>query len=354
MAPNREATTPEGLKEALRKTDVSLRRLMRSLGEGETDESDEELAKLLRRARALNRTNRELLQTHRSAAAARGGDGPIAARRSTAPGSTALSAGAAPPRTAGRGPESPPAPHEPPAPPLATPRAPDAPIENVGKRAIRRRTVVLVALAVPVCALIGFLIAGFPSGGSPAVHTDQSAGASKSAGHDEHKAGPVSAPSPAVPASTPKPKSEPKPITQLRGAEDFDPPPGDGQENPDEAPLAIDGDPTTAWNTEHYQAGFAGVGKDGVGLAVDAGRAVKASELKLTTDTPGWSGEVYAANLLPADLAGWGKPVGSIPKASTTGTIQIKPAEPARYYLVWITDLGNRHRAAINEIQLLG
>lgn len=151
-----------------------------------------------------------------------------------------------------------------------------------------------------------------------------------------------------------KSKSQATPIGELKGAEDFDPPPGDGQEHPDQVSFAVDGDPSTAWTTEHYSGGFAGAGKDGVGLAVDAGSAVKANELKLDTQTPGWSGEVYAANQQAADLSGWGKPVGSISNASEAGTVRIDLSERARYYLVWVTDLGNGRTVAINEIRLLG
>ena len=81
---------------------------------------------------------------------------------------------------------------------------------------------------------------------------------------------------------------------------------------------------------------------------------MNANELKLDTQTPGWSGEVYAANQQAPDLAGWGKPVGSISNASEAETVPMELSEPARYYLIWITDVGSGPTVAINEIRLFG
>src|SRR3954463_15527912 len=66
-----------------------------------------------------------------------------------------------------------------------------------------------------------------------------------------------------------------KPVP-LVTAKDFDPPPGDGVENATEVTLAIDGDKSTAWSTEHY---YGGLTKPGVGLYVTAGSPVAARKL---------------------------------------------------------------------------
>ena len=60
--------------------------------------------------------------------------------------------------------------------------------------------------------------------------------------------------------------------------EDFDPE-GDGKESEDRLQNAIDGNRTTAWDTETYRNGLAGVGKKGVGLYVDAGSPIAARQL---------------------------------------------------------------------------
>ena len=62
------------------------------------------------------------------------------------------------------------------------------------------------------------------------------------------------------------------------GAQAFDPVGGDG-ENSAEAPLAIDGDPATAWRTERYDSRAFGGLKDGVGIFVDLGEAAHLEQL---------------------------------------------------------------------------
>ena len=58
-------------------------------------------------------------------------------------------------------------------------------------------------------------------------------------------------------------------------ASDYDPE-GDNKESDDATRNAIDGNPTTNWNTETYQGGFEGNDKSGVGIYVDAGKPIAA------------------------------------------------------------------------------
>ena len=141
----------------------------------------------------------------------------------------------------------------------------------------------------------------------------------------------------------------------LGEASDFDPEGGDGEHAP-EVRFAIDGNPTgTGWSTESYPAGLAGAPKSGVGLYVDAGEPVAASELKLVTTTPGWSGEVYAAvDGPPEELAGWGDPVATIEGAEEDETVALELAGSERYYLIWITDLGDNQSVEISDVRLRG
>jgi eukaryotic-like serine/threonine-protein kinase len=222
--------------------------------------------------------------------------------------------------------------------------------------------IVVYALAATVSVLLGVGVV-FLTDRPPSVasgDSSQATAASESARQDgQQKA--VSMPpahaaesqSPGRSPGIPKSRTQAPSIGELRAAEDFDPPPGDGEEHSQEVAFAVDGDPTTTWSTEQYPGGLPGVGKDGVGLAVDAGSPIKASELELETKTPGWSGEVYAANQQARDLAGWGEPVGSISKASADETVPLELTEPAHYYLVWITDLGNGDTVELSEIRLL-
>jgi len=148
------------------------------------------------------------------------------------------------------------------------------------------------------------------------------------------------------------------PVGAIVGADDFDPegtPPND--EHPEEVRFAIDNNPTgTSWTTESYSGGLAGVGKTGVGLAVDAGKVVEAAEMKIVTPTPGWTGEVYATatDPHPDDLEPWGEPVGTIDDAGEDDTVELTLAQPSRHYLIWITDLGDNEAVEISDIRILG
>ncbi len=134
---------------------------------------------------------------------------------------------------------------------------------------------------------------------------------------------------------------------------DYDPL-GTSGEHPEELSGLIDGNPTgTSWTTETYQA--AELGKDGVGVYLDAGEPVEASELKLTSVTPGWSGEVYAAaDGPPEDIEGWGSAVATISGADEEETVPLELAAAERYFLIWITDLGGNDSVEISDARLRG
>jgi eukaryotic-like serine/threonine-protein kinase len=137
---------------------------------------------------------------------------------------------------------------------------------------------------------------------------------------------------------------------------------GDGNESPDEVVNAIDDIPSTFWSTETYvgceaygcdfEAG--GSPKAGVGLLIDASDPVAARrlDLEVASDT-GWSAEVYAANEVPLDLAGWEGQVGRTESVGEQEAIDLDTeGEPFRYYLLWITSLPPEGEAAISELTL--
>jgi serine/threonine protein kinase len=135
-------------------------------------------------------------------------------------------------------------------------------------------------------------------------------------------------------------------------ASDYDPEGNDGQESPDEAQLAIDGNRTTAWETEQYQAGFEGADKSGVGLYVDAETEVAARQLDLVTSTPGFRARVYAANTVPGGIGAWTK-VSAITRVRQDERIPLDTARQRfRYYLAWITTLPEGGKADIRELSL--
>ena len=136
----------------------------------------------------------------------------------------------------------------------------------------------------------------------------------------------------------------------------FDPPPGDGVESPGAEANVIDDNPSTFWDTETYQFQFGDPGqKQGVGLTIDAGEPVAARRLDVVAAIPEWDAEVYAANELPTELAGWGEPVGEVSAVGEQEPIDLSTGGTEyQYYLLWITRLPDEQggKAAISELTL--
>ena len=130
----------------------------------------------------------------------------------------------------------------------------------------------------------------------------------------------------------------------LKAFSAYDPPPGDGQEHDETAAEATDGNPATYWRTEHYQA----FNKPGVGLVLDAGRVRKLSTVVVTTDTPGFTAVIQAG---PSPTGTFTSVSGSkLVGRQTTFTVDGK----ARYYVVWITSLGQNESVHVNEVTARG
>jgi serine/threonine-protein kinase len=143
-----------------------------------------------------------------------------------------------------------------------------------------------------------------------------------------------------------------------RDAVDYDPAPGDGQENRAELPLALDRDPSTAWETERYNSPELGNIKDGVGVYLDAGRPVVARAIRILTPKQGWALDLYVANDVPPSVADWTR-VGRGEMDSTRKTFGLDTGNQRfRYVLVWVTRLTENDTggftAPISELQLLG
>ena len=127
----------------------------------------------------------------------------------------------------------------------------------------------------------------------------------------------------------------------LSGVASYDPF-GDQSEHPEDVKLATDGDQATFWTTEHYRS-FA---KKGVGLVLDAGGSHKLSQVTVQSDTAGFTAEIESGSS-PSG------PFTPVSDSSTVGssTVFKLRGEAARYYLVWITDLGPNDAVHVNEVR---
>jgi hypothetical protein len=151
----------------------------------------------------------------------------------------------------------------------------------------------------------------------------------------------------------PDPASAAAPLT-LAGVTDYDPLGDDGRERPDLVPLATDGDPSTAWYTENYRdSPELGGLKEGVGLTLSLAAPAAATELVVSSPTPGARFQVLGPG------SGTDRP--TLAEGTLAGGEQVVPlasADPASEYVLWFTSLVPDDRggywAGVGEVRLRG
>ncbi|NLV55944.1 MAG: serine/threonine protein kinase [Acidimicrobiales bacterium] len=131
----------------------------------------------------------------------------------------------------------------------------------------------------------------------------------------------------------------------------FDPH-GTAGENDDDAPLAVDGDPSTAWSTERYNDPDITVLKPGVGLVLDLGGSRRVERVAVTTDDEGWSAQVFVVagtpgDDFPADVDA----VASVREHDGPARFAVDGAEGDRVVL-WITRTGVDGTLAVAEVEV--
>lgn len=135
----------------------------------------------------------------------------------------------------------------------------------------------------------------------------------------------------------------------------FDPPPGNGEEHDDEAPLAIDGDDDTAWLTVEYYDPL-NLLKEGVGLIVDIGEPQSISEVRVGLPGGGTDVEIRVADELGSRVQDFRK-VASERRVDGQAVLQLDDVS-GRYVLVWLTGLPaireSTYQGRISEISVSG
>jgi eukaryotic-like serine/threonine-protein kinase len=134
-----------------------------------------------------------------------------------------------------------------------------------------------------------------------------------------------------------------KPVHVL-GVSSFDPE-GDGDEHGDDVSAATDGDPATAWTTEHYQPG--GFTKSGVGLVLQAPRRLALGTMKVDGSGTSFTAVIEASN----------SPSGGFVSVSDRKDV-VGPTsfsidthgKDYRYYMVWLRLPGQEGQAEIREV----
>ncbi|HET7357673.1 MAG TPA: protein kinase family protein [Nocardioidaceae bacterium] len=131
-------------------------------------------------------------------------------------------------------------------------------------------------------------------------------------------------------------------VLPVVGVRDFDPEADPPEENPQMAPLAVDGDPGTAWQTMTYYGNpqLGGL-KDGVGLVLDLGKQQSVSDVALQLVGSPTSLEVFAdgsSGTAPTSISGLAK-VASVTGAGTHLDLQLKHPVTTQYLVIWLTSL---------------
>ncbi len=152
--------------------------------------------------------------------------------------------------------------------------------------------------------------------------------------------------------------SPPQPVS-IAHVSDFDPLANPPRENPQLAPLAIDGDPNTAWETVTYRRrpDLGGL-KSGVGLLLDLGDVHRVSTVHVTLQGTGTDLQLLAASpgaSTPTSLDGLSK----VAAKNGAGTeVDLTPAKPVttRYLVIWLTSLPpvqGGYQGKIAEVRVL-
>jgi eukaryotic-like serine/threonine-protein kinase len=129
------------------------------------------------------------------------------------------------------------------------------------------------------------------------------------------------------------------PTGRIAGTQEFDPPPGDGTENPAMLENLTDANPGTFWTTLCYESRDLAP-KSGVGIIIRLRDPRPGAAVAIESPTTGWSAEVYVSDSKGASLKSWGRPVAvgtdipggraDFPLGPNTGS----------FVLVWIKQLG--------------
>jgi hypothetical protein len=166
-------------------------------------------------------------------------------------------------------------------------------------------------------------------------------------GLDEDDAASKAPPTRETVATTTRPKPANPPAARARfvkltAAGAFDPE-GDGHERDEEASLAVDGNQSTFWRTERYSRFF----KTGVGLVLDAGRAVRVRQVVVDSGTPGVRAEIRIGS----------SATGPFTRVSPAKTLTARTTFPVagrtgRYVVVWVTGLPPESAGEVAEVRV--
>lgn len=147
----------------------------------------------------------------------------------------------------------------------------------------------------------------------------------------------------------------------IQSVADLDPQGSDGEENPDDVDLAVDGDPETGWTTSTYfnRPDLGGL-KDGVGLVVDLGGPRLVESMRILLGGEGTGLSVYASSPggdVPSSLSEMRR-VATLDDAGSDVTVSFPEATYTRRIVIWLRVLPqvgtDEYQGEIREITVRG
>jgi hypothetical protein len=172
---------------------------------------------------------------------------------------------------------------------------------------------------------------------SPAAAGQPTAGASGPPGSAGPTAGPSAAPSVTAASVTPSARPSPAavPVTDVTpvSAAAFGPGGASDGDNPQDASLALSGNPATPWHTDWYATPAFGNLKAGTGLLLDLGRTLTITGATIQLGNRPGAAFQLRAGTRPADLATVASDSGA------GGLVRLRLPAPVRaqYLLIWFT-----------------
>lgn len=141
------------------------------------------------------------------------------------------------------------------------------------------------------------------------------------------------------------------------GATDLDPQGDPPEENPELAPLVVDGDPATAWRTMTYEQQFGPGGlKSGVGVTLDLGETAEVSTVDVTLVGAPTDLSVYVTDQAPTDVAGL-TAAGSASADGPRARVDLDSPVSGRFVVVWLTgipEIPGGFRGEVAEVVVRG
>lgn len=215
------------------------------------------------------------------------------------------------------------------------------------------RRIYRIRLGMSVTALVGaaLLILGYAGVQLASVFSDRPSGPPAVIVGGPSTATPTEQPGPTLPTPPPTPPPGPPVAAAVVDLSVYDISGQGSPDNQEDVGLIVDGDPSTGWSTDSYFQQFPAF-KKGLGVMLRFERPIAVSLVTVNSPSPGTVLEVRTAPSPDAALEQTTL-VGTATLGEGSTQIQLQPAPPTQYLLLWITGLsggGDHNKSQLSEV----